>query len=68
MLLLYYRNKYGTPSKIVITESQKNKEEVPQSDYIIKIGFSFSSTIKELKEYKYVYIDLLFRLSLIASF
>ena len=67
--LLYYRNKYDTPSKIAITESQKNKEEVAQSDYLIKKkGFSFSSPIKELKEYKHAYIDLLFRLSRIASF
>ena len=35
---------------------------------IKKKGFSFSSPIKELKEYKHAYIDLLFRLSRIASF
>ena len=68
-ILLYYRNKYDTPSKIAITESQKSKEEVAQSDYLIKKkGFSFSSPIKELKEYKHAYIDLLFRLSRYASF
>ena len=64
---LNYRNKYDTPSKIASTESQKNKEEVAQSDYLIKKkGFSIS--FKEIKEYKHAYIDLLFRLSRIASF
>ena len=65
---LNFRNKYDMPSKIAATESQKNKEEVAQSDYLItKKGFSIPS-FKEIKEYKQVYIDLLFRLSRIASF
>ena len=68
-LFLGYRNRYDTPSKIAATESQKNKEEVAQSDYLIskKKGFSILS-IKEIKEYKHAYIDLLFRLSRISSF
>ena len=67
---LYYRNKYDTPSKIAATESQKNKEEVAQSDYLVKKkekGFSII-TFKEIKEYKHTYIDLLFRLSRYSSF
>ena len=66
-IILGFRNKYDTPSKIAASESQKNKEEVAQNDYLIKKkGFSFS--FKELKEYKQAYIDLLFRLSRISSF
>ena len=66
-IFLNYRNKYDTPSQIAVTESQKNKQEVASSDYLIKKkGFSFS--FKEIKEYKHAYIDLLFRLSRIASF
>ena len=65
---LNYRNKYDIPSKIASTESQKNKEEIAQSDYLIrKKGFSIPS-FKEIKEYRHAYIDLLFRLSRIASF
>ena len=67
-IFLGYRNKYDIPSKIAVTESQKNKAEVAQNDYLIKkSGFSILS-IKEIKEYKQAYIDLLFRLSRICSF
>ena len=65
---LYYRNKYDTPSKIAITISQKKKEEVAQSDYLIKKkGFSFRA-LMEFKDLRHTYIDLLFRLTRIASF
>ena len=66
-IFLSYPNKYNNPSQIAKTESQINKEEVAKSDYLIKKkGFSLS--FKELKEVKHAYIDLLFRLSRIASF
>jgi hypothetical protein len=65
---LNFRNKYDTPSKIAATESQKNKEEIAQNDYLIKKkGFSIPS-FREIKEYKHAYDDLLFRLNRIASF
>ena len=68
-IFFYFRNKYDTPSEIAATESQKNKEEIAKNDYLInkKTGFYIPS-FKELKEVKHAYIDLLFRLSRIASF
>ena len=68
-IFFHFRNKYDTPSTIACTESQKNKAEVAQNDYLIKkkTGFYIPS-FKEIKEYKSAYIDLLFRLSRIASF
>ena len=67
-ILFYIRNKYDNPSKLAVTESQKNKAEVAQSDYLIKKKGFYIPSIKEIKEYKHTYIDLLFRLSRIASF
>ena len=68
-LLFSIRNKYDNPSKLAATESQKNKEEVAQSDYLIKKkGGFFIPSIKEIKEYKHTYIDLLFRLTRICAF
>ena len=67
--LFYIRNKYDNPSKLAATESQKNKEEVAQTDYLIKKkGGFFIPSIKEIKEYKHTYIDLLFRLTRICAF
>ena len=66
--LFYVRNKYDNPSLLAATESQKNKEEVAQNDYLIKKKGFFIPSIKEIKEYKHTYIDLLFRLSRITSF
>jgi hypothetical protein len=68
-IFFYFRNKYDTPSQIAATESQKNKEEIAKNDYLInkKTGFYIPS-FKELKEVRHAYIDLLFRLSRIASF
>ena len=66
--LFSVRNKYDNPSLLAATESQKNKEEVAQNDYLIKKKGFFIPSIKEIKEYKHTYIDLLFRLSRITSF
>ena len=66
--LFSVRNKYDNPSLIAATESQKNKEEVAQNDYLIKKKGFFIPSIKDIKEYKHTYIDLLFRLSRITSF
>ena len=67
-ILFYVRNKYDTPSLLAATESQKNKEEVAQNDYLTKKKGFFIPSIKDIKEYKHTYIDLLFRLSRITSF
>ena len=66
-ILLYYRNKYDTPSLLARTESQKSKEEIAQTDYLTKkSGFSILE-IRKIREYKQAYTDLLFRLSRICS-
>ena len=66
--LFYVKNKYDNPSVLAATESQKNKEEVAQSDYLIKKKGFFIPSLKDIKEYKHAYVDLLFRLSRITSF
>ena len=67
-ILFYVRNKYDTPSKLAITEKRKEKEEVAQSDYLIKKRGFFIPSLKEIKGYKHAYMDLIYRLSRVASF
>ena len=46
-IFLSYPNEYNNPSQIARTESQINKEEVAQSDYLIKKRiFNFFQRIK----------------------
>ena len=68
-IFLSIRNRYDTPSLIARTESQQDREEVNQNDYLAnkKKGFQIP-TLKQIKEIREAYIDVLFRLSRMASF
>jgi len=67
-ILIYVRNKYDTPTTLAITEKRKNRNEVNKSDYLIKKkGFSIP-TIKDIKEIKHTYTDLIFRLTRVTIF
>ena len=67
-ILFYFGNKYDTPTPLAITEKRKDKEEIAQSDYLIKKKGFYIPSIKEIKGYKHSYMDLIFSLSRLASF
>ena len=67
-ILFYIGNKYDTHTNLAITEKRKDRDEVAQNDYLIKKKGFFIPSIKEIKGIKHTYMDLIFRLSRIASF